>query len=72
MNNLQLEAFIRASKRVYVWVQLSPTRGLYVKTTKAALLDYIVNEEQFDEEVNIEFGEENGELLLGRPNIDLL
>jgi hypothetical protein len=51
---------------------LSPTRGLYVKTTKAALLDYVLNEEQFDENISIEFGEENGELFLGRPNIDQL
>lgn len=67
MDSLQLEYYIRQSSKIFVWVQLSQERGLYVKTTKAALLEYLSSQEKaFDENIYIEFGEETQELYLGR------
>ena len=66
MESLHLEAYIKTSSKVFVWVQLSPQRGLYVKTTKAALLEYLASPDNtFDEDVYIEYGLEQ-ELYLGR------
>ena len=67
MDSLQFRYYIDNASKIFVWVQLSPSRGLYVKTTKAALVEYLRSQEAFDEEILIEFGEESGELYLGRP-----
>ncbi len=65
MDSLQLEYYIKNASKMFIWVQLSETRGFYIKSTKAALLEYLGTQETFDEELNIEFGEETQELYLG-------
>lgn len=67
MESIHLEAYIRSAGKIFVWLQLSPQRGLYVKTTKAALLEYLADPNNvFDENVYIEYGLDQ-ELYLGRP-----
>jgi len=66
MESIHLEAYVRNATKVFVWVQLSPQRGLYVKTTKAALLEYLKDPDNtFNEDVYVEYGIEQ-ELYLGR------
>ena len=66
MESIHLEAYVRNASKIFVWVQLSPQRGLYVKTTKAALLEYLTDPDNlFNEGVYIEYGTEQ-ELYLGR------
>jgi len=66
MESIHLEAYVRNATKVFVWVQLSPQRGLYVKTTKAALLEYLTDSDNtFNEDVYVEYGIEQ-ELYLGR------
>lgn len=68
MDKLELEFAIKSAFQVFVWLQLSPDRGFYVKTTKVALTEYLDAIEPFNEHIYIEFGEGNGELYLGRPS----
>ena len=66
MESIHLEAYVRNASKVFVWVQLSTQRGLYVKTTKADLLEYLTDPDNlFNENVYIEYGAEQ-ELYLGR------
>lgn len=70
MESIHLEAYIRSATKIFVWLQLSPQRGLYVKTTKAALLEYLSDTDNiFNEDVFIEYGL-NQELYLGRSPED--
>ena len=70
MEAIHLEAYVRNATKVFVWLQLSPQRGLYVKTTKAALLEYLTDPENaFNENVHIEYSTEQ-ELYLGRAPED--
>jgi len=71
MESIHLEAYVRNAAKIFVWVQLSPQRGLYVKTTKAALLEYLTDPDNiFNEDVHIEYGTEQ-ELYLGRAPEEL-
>ena len=66
MESIHLETYIRKASKVFVWLQLSAQRGLYVKTTKAALLEYLTSPDNiFNEDVYIEYGLDQ-ELYLGR------
>jgi hypothetical protein len=67
MDSIQLDFYIKQASKVFVWTQLSEHRGLYIKTTKAALTEYLHSlDKPFDEDIFIEFGEETQELYLGR------
>jgi hypothetical protein len=72
MDAIQLEFYIKQATKVFVWLQLSETRGFYIKTTKSALFEYLSSTEPFNDELFVEFGEENQELYLGRPEEKLL
>jgi hypothetical protein len=66
MESIHLEAYIRSAAKIFVWLQLSPQRGLYVKATKAALLEYLTSPDNvFNEDIYIEYGLDQ-ELYLGR------
>jgi len=61
-----LDALIKASPKVFVWVTFSDKNAAYIQISKTALQEYISSLDDSTDEFFVEILD-NGELYLGHP-----
>jgi len=68
MNQLQLSGAILAAKKIFVWVEMSNKRAVYLQMTKSALYELLDGTADAGDRYNAFM--ENGELYIGAPPED--